>query len=65
MTKKSRPCRPCYDTCGNCKHFRKKKVTDRDGTVLALGYCHAIWTEPYRHPDLPPCKKWSAIPDKI
>lgn len=53
-------------TCETCKHFRKvKDLRDRDGSPLTLHYCHAISSFPYRTPDYPACKKWSANPDKI
>lgn len=53
-------------TCETCKHFRKvKDLRDRDGSPLTLHYCHAISSLPYRTPDYPACKKWSANPDKI
>ena len=48
------------------KHFREvKDLRDRDGSPLTLHYCHAISSFPYRTPDYPACKKWSANPDKI
>ena len=53
-------------TCDTCKHLREvKDLRDRDGSPLILHYCHAISSFPYRTPDYPACKKWSANPDKI
>lgn len=53
-------------TCETCKHLREvKDLRDRDGYPLTLHYCHAISSFPYRSPDYPACKKWSANPDKI
>lgn len=53
-------------TCETCKHLREvKDFRDRDGSPLTLHYCHAISSFPYRTPDYPACKKWSANPDKI
>ena len=53
-------------TCETCKHLREvKDLRDRDGSPLTLHYCHAISSFPYRTPDYPACKKWSANPDKI
>ena len=53
-------------TCETCKHLREvKDLQDRDGSPLTLHYCHAISSFPYRTPDYPACKKWSANPDKI
>ena len=53
-------------TCETCKHLREvKDLRDRDGSLLTLHYCHAISSFPYRTPDYPACKKWSANPDKI
>lgn len=53
-------------TCDTCKHLREvKDLRDRDGSPLTLHYCHAISSFPYRSPDSPACKKWSANPDKI
>lgn len=53
-------------TCETCKHLREvKDLRDRDGSPLTLHYCHAISSLPYRTPDYPACKKWSANPDKI
>ena len=53
-------------TCDTCKHLREvKDLRDRDGSLLTLHYCHAISSFPYRTPDYPACKKWSANPDKI
>ena len=52
--------------CETCKHLREvKDLRDRDGSPLTLHYCHAISSFPYRNPDYPACKKWSANPDKI
>lgn len=34
--------------CKNCRHYRTWQGRDRDGTVITLGYCHAIRTYPYR-----------------
>ena len=53
-------------TCETCKHLREvKDLRDQDGSLLTLHYCHAISSFPYRTPDYPACKKWSANPDKI
>ena len=53
-------------TCESCNHLRDVKyLRDRDGSPLTLHYCHAISSFPYRTPDYPACKKWSANPDKI
>ena len=53
-------------TCETCKNLREvKDLRDRDGSLLTLYYCHAISSFPYRTPDYPACKKWSANPDKI
>lgn len=53
-------------TCETCKHLREvKNLRERDGSLLTLHYCHAISSFPYRTPDYPACKKWSANPDKI
>ena len=53
-------------TCDTCRHLREvKDLQDRDGSPLTLHYCHAISSSPYRTPDYPACKKWSANPDKI
>jgi len=43
--------------CKNCRHFRQTQVQDRDGTMLTLGYCHAIRTYPYRVEDMT-CKRF-------
>ena len=52
--------------CETCKYLREvKDLRDRDGFPLTLHYCHAISSFPYRTPDYPACKKWSANPDKI
>ena len=53
-------------TCDTCRHLREvKDLRDRDGSPLTLHYCHAISSFPYRTPDYPACKKWSANPGKI
>ena len=53
-------------TCETCKNLREvKDLRERDGSPLTLHYCHAISSFPYRNPDYPACKKWSANPDKI
>ena len=53
-------------TCETCKHLREvKDLKDRDGSALVLHYCHAISSFPYRTPDYPACKRWSANPDKV
>ena len=43
--------------CANCRHFRQWEGRDRDGTVITLGYCHAIHTYPYRKPEST-CKRF-------
>lgn len=43
--------------CNNCRHFRQTEMRDRDGSIITVGYCHAIATFPYRTPDCT-CKRY-------
>lgn len=43
--------------CKNCRHYRTWQGQDRDGTVITLGYCHAISTYPYRTDEMT-CKRF-------